>query len=167
MSSASVDSFTYAVPASFIVLFLSASLFQWEYQLAAFPLLLYLGFPVVIYLLSSLFTFLAHYSSCPTLRIGDVFLYTLPSMGLTWISLFVSYFTWPRIPIASAIAPLFLGQSTDVVRTPDKKECCGPQLTLQALEKKEPMVKGLAYGFYLFFSTLLGLLISIGFASAC
>jgi hypothetical protein len=88
-------------------------------------------------------------------------------MGLTWISLFVSYFTWPRIPIASAVAPLFLGQSTDVVRTPDSKACCGPQLTLQALEKKEPMVKGLAYGFYLFFSTLLGLLISIGFASAC
>jgi hypothetical protein len=40
-------------------------------------------------------------------------------------------------------------------------------MTIETIEKNEPMVKGFAHGFYLFFATLFGMLISIGFASIC
>jgi hypothetical protein len=48
-----------------------------------------------------------------------------------------------------------------------EKSCCAPSMTLETIEIRAPMVKGFAYGFYLFFSTVFGLLVSIGFATIC
>jgi len=40
-------------------------------------------------------------------------------------------------------------------------------MTLETIELQAPMVKGFAYGFYLFFATVFGVLVSSGFASLC
>lgn len=162
-----MDSFVYAIPISILVFFMVFMMFQWEYQLSYFSVLLYLGLPLMVYGLASLSTMMAHYSECSRMDAGQSFLHSLPSMGMTWIALGVSYFSWARIPIASAISPLFLGNTVDIVRTSNSSHGCPPPTTLETIENNVPMVKGFSYGFYLFFSTLFSMLLSIGFSSGC
>lgn len=152
-SLSSVDSITYAIPTAIVIFFLVFMVFQWEYMWSFFRIVLYLGIPFIVYLLTSVVTLLAQYSGCGTVRAGDVFFYSLPSAVFSWMALFLSYFSWCRIPIASVVAPLF-SQQTD-------------GQTLEMIELQAPMVKGFSYGFYLFFSTIFGLLVSIGFSSIC
>lgn len=166
-SFSSVDSINYAIPTAVIVFFMVFMLFQWENLWPFFNVVLYLGTPLFVYLLTCIVTLLAQYSGCGTIRMGDIFLQSIPSVGFTLLSLLISYFTWCRIPIASVVSPLFMDKTTDIVKTPDQKACCSPQITLEDMERNAPMVKGFAYGFYLFFSTVFGLIVSIGFASIC
>jgi hypothetical protein len=161
----SVDSMSYGVPTAIIVFFFIFMIFQWENTMPYFRILLYLGIPIIIYLITSVITLLAQYSGCNTIRIKDVFLYSAPSAVFTYIALFVSYFSFCRIPIASVIAPLFI--ETPPPDPSNPATCCGPKMTLETIERNQPMVKGFAHGFYLFFATLFGTLISIGFASIC
>lgn len=162
-SLSSVDSLTYAIPTAVLVFLVSFALFQWEYVWPFFRVVLWLGIPLMVYLLTSVTTLLAQYSGCGTVRMGDVFLYSLPSAVFSLVALLVSYFSWFRIPIASAVAPLFVDTSAPGAN----RGCCGPSMTLETMELQAPIVKGFSYGFYLFFSTIFGLLVSVGFAGIC
>jgi hypothetical protein len=161
-SVSSTDSLTYAIPTAVLVFLVSFALFQWEYVWPFFRVVLWLGIPLMVYLLTSVTTLLAQYSGCGTVRMGDVFLYSVPSAIFSLGALLVSYFSWFRIPIASAVAPLFMDTSPS-----GNRGCCGPSMTLETMELQAPMVKGFSYGFYLFFSTIFGLLVSVGFAGIC
>jgi hypothetical protein len=164
-SISSVDSISFAIPTSILIFFIIFMMFQWEYIWSFFRMILYLGIPILVYLLTSVVTLLAQYSGCGNVRVGDVFLYSLPSAVFSWMALFISYFSWCRIPIASVIAPLFIQDEKNGEN--GEKRCCAPSMTLETIEIRAPMVKGFAYGFYLFFSTVFGLLVSIGFATIC
>jgi hypothetical protein len=63
------------------------------------------------------------------------------------------------------VAPLFAPPPGGDEKEKDK--CCTPSLSLETIELQSPMVKGFAYGFYLFFATVFGVLVSAGFASSC
>lgn len=164
-SLSSVDSITFAIPTALLVFFVSFMLFQWEFIWPFFRIILYAGVPILVYLLTSIVTLLAQYSGCGTIRSGDVFFYSLPSVVFTWGALFLSYFSWCRIPMASVITPLFLQH--DHRQDNNGKACCASNQTLEEVERLAPMIKGFSYGFYLFFSTVFGLLVSIGFSSLC
>jgi hypothetical protein len=168
-SLSSVDSITFAVPTAILVFFVAFMLFQWEFLWPYFRVVLYLGVPLFIYAVTSVVTLLAQYSGCGVIKAGDVFLNSLPSVGLSWAALFLSYFSWCRIPIASVVAPLFLRNESGATEGAgtEGKACCAPRMTLETVELQAPMVKGFSYGFYLFFSTIFGLLISIGMSSVC
>ena len=159
----SVDSISYAVPTAICSFFAVFMIFSWENVWPMFRVILYLGIPVFVYLLTAIVTLLVQYSGCGTVHIGDVFLYSLPSMGFSFVSLLVSSFSWLRIPMASVVAPMFLPPP----ELGNKEKCCGPSMTLETIELQAPMVKGFAYGFYLFFATVFGVLVSSGFASLC
>lgn len=161
----SVDSMTYGIPTAIIVFLFVFMVFQWEFTMPSFRILLYVGIPVFIYLITAVVTLLAQYSGCSEIRIKDVFLYSVPSAVFSYIALLISYFSFCRIPVASVIAPLFI--STPPPDPSNPASCCTQRITLEAIERDQPMVKGFAHGFYLFFSTLFGLLISIGFSSIC
>ena len=164
-SLSTVDSITFAIPSAILVFFIVFLIFQWEYQWPFFRMVLYLGIPALVYLVTSIASLLAQYSGCGAVRAGDVFLYSLPNGICSLVAVFLSSFSWCRIPIASVVAPLFLrGQGSN---STSKEECCGPRMTLETVELQAPMVKGFAYGFYLFFATIFGLLVSVGFASLC
>lgn len=162
-SLSSVDSITFAIPTAIIVFFIAFMLFQWEFIWSFFNIVLYAGVPILVYLLTSIVTLLAQYSGCGTIRTGDVFFYSLPSIVFSWGALFLSYFSWCRIPMASVITPLFL--QNDPIK--GNKGCCSADRTLEDVERLAPMIKGFSYGFYLFFSTVFGLLVSIGFSTLC
>lgn len=159
----SVDTISYAVPTAICVFFASFMLFQMENVWPYFRVVLYLGLPALVYLLTSIVTLLIQYSGCGSVRVGDVFLYSTPSAVFTWIALFVSSFSICRLPMVSVIAPLFAPPPEG----DEKEKCCAPSPSLETIELQSPMVKGFAYGFYLFFSTVFGVLVSSGFASGC
>lgn len=163
-SLSSVDSLTYAIPTGIVVFLVSFALFQWEYLWPFFRIVLWLGIPLLIYVVTGVVTLLAQYSGCGSVRVGDVFLYSLPGAVFSWAALLLSSFSWLRIPIASAIGPLFVESAP---QGNSSKGCCGPSMTLETIELQAPMVKGFSYGFYLFFSTVFGLLVSIGFSGIC
>lgn len=161
----SVDSLTYGIPTAIIIFFFAFMIFQWEYTMPSFRILLYVGIPAIIYMITSIVTLLAQYSGCSAVRIGDAFLYSTPSVLFSYIALGISALSFCRIPIASVVAPLFIRSPSPDPSSPTT--CCGPNLTLEMVESQEPMIKGFAHGFYLFFASLFGLLVSIGFASIC
>jgi hypothetical protein len=162
----SIDSISYAIPTAICVFFIAFMIFSWEYLWPFFRVVLYLGIPALVYLLTAVVTLLAQYSGCGTVRVGDVFLYSLPSAGFSLVALLLSSFSWLRIPMASVVAPLF-APPPEPRKNTDHSSCCEPSPTLETIELQSPMVKGFSYGFYLFFSTIFGVLISIGFASLC
>ena len=104
----SVDSISYAVPTAICSFFAVFMIFSCENVWPMFRVILYVGIPVFVYLLTAIVTLLVQYSGCGTVHIGDVFLYSLPSMGFYFVSLLVSSFSWLRIPMASVVAPMFL-----------------------------------------------------------
>jgi len=161
----SADSLTYAIPTATLVFLISFALIQWENLWSFFGVVLWLGIPILVYLITSTITLLAQYSGCGTVRIGDVFMYSVPSILLSWAALMISSFSVFRIPIASAVAPLFM--DTPPPTSNSGTACCAPPMTLETIEGKAPIVKGFSYGFYLFFSTVYGILVSIGFAGIC
>lgn len=163
-SLSSVDSLTYAIPTGVVVFLVSFALFQWETLWSFFRIVLWLGIPILVYLITSVVTLLAQYSGCGTVRVGDVFLYSVPGAVFSWLALLLSSISWCRLPIASAVGPLFLDP---LPPSSSNRGCCAPSMTLETMELQAPMVKGFSYGFYLFFSTVFGLLVSIGFAGMC
>ena len=187
-----------------------------------FNYLLYGGLPILIYLLASIINILAQQLSSKSINVGRAFLGGLPTLGTVYLSLLLSYVSYARIPIVSAIAPLFLKTSVDVVANPIERlppsiarattpatinantnvnqpgsptkpsknpvpntitrnnsfvsiekhrggmlkskkskkyvggECCGPTMTLEDIENKNPFIMGLSYGFYMFFAVCFG-----------
>jgi hypothetical protein len=163
----------YATATSVIIVILVVILFRFMSQTNYFNVILYLGIPIIVYIFTSLVNIISQYSSCKTIDAGKAFLYGLPSIGLTLLGLLISYISWCRIPVVSVFAPLFVNKNDIIARnvvknnSSNSKMCCGSQLTLETAETASPSVKGIAYSFYLFFTTLFGIIIGNGFSAVC
>jgi hypothetical protein len=166
----STSSMVYAVPAAILIFFITLVIFQYKIGL-------YLGLPIIAFLVVSGINMFSQYSSCNKINAGNAFLYGLPTIALTYIALGISAISWCRMPVASVFAPFFTGKTVDVVSnssmnsvknsTSNSKECCTPKRTLENIENTFPVVKGLSHGFYLIFSTMFSIIIGNGFSSAC
>jgi len=143
----------------FFVAILVIILFNYQH-VPFFSGLLYIALPIFIYLLM---TFVI-YISKSGITIGNAFVSGLPTIGTTYLALFISYISYFRIPIASVFAPLFLDSSVNIVSQPQKGgakkqrggSCCSPTYSLEGVELQFPTIKGISYGFYLFFAICFG-----------
>jgi hypothetical protein len=143
-----------------------------------FDLSLYGGLPILIYVLMSIVL----YISKKDVDVKNALLSAVPTIGTTYLALFISYISYFRIPIASVFAPLFLGSAADIVpqstmHVPQslvplqttyirrgggkwKKQaggaCCSPTYSLEWVETQIPEIEGISYGFYLFFGICFG-----------
>jgi hypothetical protein len=144
----------------FFIAILVIILFNYQ-NVSFFNGILYGLLPIFIYLLTSFVIYL----SKSGITIGNAFLSGLPTIGTTYIALFISYISYFRIPIASVFAPLFLDSSANIVSQPIQKgggkkqrggSCCSPTYSLEGVELQFPSVKGISYGFYLFFAICFG-----------
>ena len=133
-----------------------------------FSAILYGALPLIIYVLM----FVVLYISKPGATAGNAFLSALPTVGTTYLALFISYISYLRIPIASVFAPLFLDTSANIVHAPPMEPsaqkgggrkqvkrggaCCSPSYSLEGVELQFPSIKGISYGFYLFFAICFG-----------
>jgi hypothetical protein len=152
------------------------------YKASYFNALLYGGLPIIIYVLM----FVVLYISKKNTNVKNAFLSAVPTIGTTYLALFISYISYFRIPVASVFAPLFLDSTANIVsqtmsdktstNTPNaslpltiskggshkkfKKQsggsCCNPTFSLDVVEEQFPTIKGISYGFYLFFAICFG-----------
>ena len=101
-----------AILGSFIVI-LVIILFNYH-QSSAFYFLLYGGLPIIIYILM----FVVLYISKKNVDVKNAFLSAVPTIGTTYLALFISYISFFRIPVASVFAPIFIGSTANIVSQP-------------------------------------------------
>jgi hypothetical protein len=101
-----------AILGGFIVI-LVIILFNY-YQSSAFYFLLYGGLPIIIYILM----FVVLYISKKNVNVKNAFLSAVPTIGTTYLALFISYISFFRIPVASVFAPMFIGSTANIVSQP-------------------------------------------------
>jgi hypothetical protein len=143
----------------FFIAILVIILFNYQ-NISFFNGILYGILPIFIYLLMSLVIYISKTGT----SMGKAFLSGLPTIGTTYLALFISYISYFRIPIASVFAPLFLDSSANIVSQPLQKggkrqkggSCCSPTYSLEGVELQFPSIKGISYGFYLFFAICFG-----------
>jgi len=110
---------------------------------------------------------IAQYMTCQSVDAGRALSGTIPSVGFGAVALFLASRPLCRTPIASVVAPLFLS-------SPPKK-CCTASMTLEEAETNVTssgfpigkMIKGLSYGFYLWFAVLFGIVQGTSTAVVC
>ena len=174
----SVDSLTTAFPVAILFAILSIIIFQFRDSISYFKILLWLGFPIFIFLIVSVVNIITQYITCRTINAGKAFLGGLPSIGTVLLGLGIASISYCRIPITSVFAPLIIGQTIDVtkdkstaninsLKNSNSKECCIPKLTLEAIEAKYPTIPGISYGFYIMFSVMFGVVIGTGLSTIC
>jgi hypothetical protein len=174
----SVDSLTVAFPVSLLFAILSIFIFQFRDSISYFNIILWLGLPIVTFLIVSVVNIITQYISCRTINAGKAFLGGLPSLGAILLGLGIASISYCRIPVTSVFAPLIIGQSIDVtkdkstaninsLKNSNSKECCIPKLTLEAIEAKYPTIPGISYGFYIMFSIMFGIVIGTGLSTIC
>jgi hypothetical protein len=163
------SSFTYAAPTGAIILIITIVIFMFLAPSPYFNYILYLGIPILVYISTVIVNIIGQQLSCNSIDVGKAFLYGLPSIGLTYLGLGVSYFSWCRMPVVSILSPLVMNENDNKMRnnSSNSKNCCGQRLTLERVEGTVPSVKGVAYGFYLFFTTMFGVIIGNGFSAVC
>jgi hypothetical protein len=160
-STVSVNALSVAVPSGIILFIITLFLFTSKDSIPYFTVILWLGIPIMGFLIASGMMMASQYMYCKHVDSGKAFMGAIPSLVAILIGLGVSSISFCRIPVASIIAPLYDTESKNAV------SCCKPPPSLESIEAKAPMVSGLAYGFYLFFSMLFGIVIGSGTAIVC
>lgn len=174
-----VSSLATAFPVAILFLLITVTLFQFRDSIQAFKLILWLGFPIITFIVAFGANMISQYISCKTTNAGKALLGGIPSLIAVLIGLGISSISYCRIPITSVFAPLMIGKPVDItknklnsgmnsLKNSNSKECCGVlKLTLDGVESQYPIVAGLSYGFYIMFSILFGMTIGNGIATVC
>ena len=173
-----VNSLATAFPVAILFLLITVTLFQFRDSIGAFKLVLWLGFPIITFIIAFGANMVSQYITCKTTNAGKALLGGIPSIIAVLIGLGISSISYCRIPVTSVFAPLIIGKSIDVTKNKApgsvnslknmiSKECCVPKLTLDNVESQYPIVAGLSYGFYIMFSILFGMVIGTGLSSIC
>ncbi len=176
-SKMNINSLSIAIPAGIFIFILVIMLFQFKNSIVYFNLILWIGFPVIGFLIASSINFGSQYMMCRTVNSKKAFLGAIPTFLAILIGLGISSIAWCRIPVVSVITPLFIDKSVDItnkmnnglnsIRNINSKECCLPKLSLEKIENNFPIISGFSYGFYLLFSMLFGTIIGTGISSIC
>jgi hypothetical protein len=172
-----VSSFAVSLPIGILFLVILIALFQFKQVIPSFNLVLWLGIPILGFLIVFGVNLTTQYSNCRKMDAGKAALGALPAVGTMLIGLLVSSFAICRTPVASVFTPLVIGESVDITRTKpasnanslkmsNSKECCS-KISLYGVESKFPIIQGISYGFYIMFSTFFGIVIGNGYATIC
>ena len=102
-------------------------LFNYQH-VSAFPILLYVCLPILIYVLM----FVVIYISKKNVDVKNAFLSAVPTIGTTYLGLFISYISYFRIPIASVFAPLFLDKAVNIIPHPISEKALSVPNALRA-----------------------------------
>lgn len=175
-NSQGVSSFLISLPIGILFFLIMIVLYQYKDILPVFMLFIWLGVPIMALLVVFFVNLATQYTSCGTTDPGKAVLGSLPSVGTVLLGLAISSFALCRIPIASVFAPLIIGDDIDVIsnksntntlKNSNSKGCCTQKLSIHSVESKHPIIQGISYGFYSFFSILFGITVGNGFATIC
>jgi hypothetical protein len=166
---------------SFAISFFSLFGFYYLFQLRDtqyFNVLLWVGVPLIAFILLFFTNLSSQLISCNQIDAGKALMGGIPVIGTLLLGLAVSSISYCRIPVASVVAPLFLGTSMDVVnakgntnvnsiKNSNSNKCCSPTVSLESIELKHPEIAELNRGFYLMFSILFGFVIGNNISTVC
>ena len=159
--SVSINAMSVAVPAGCVLFIITLFLFYAKDSIPFFNVILWAGLPIIAFLIATGMNMASQYMYCKNTDSGKAFMGAIPSMFAVFIGLGISSISFCRIPVVSIIAPFYTSD------TKSTSACCKPLPTLESIEANAPMVSGLAYGFYLFFSMLFGIVLGSGTAVVC
>ena len=134
-------------------------------------MMLWLGIPTMAYVITWLVMMGQQSSDCSGgVHAGKAAIGAIPTAAAVLLALGLSHVAFCRIPIASVFAPMFVDTKVNVLlqapptakNTAKNAACCSPMMSLEAIEKKFPMVSGVSYGFYVFFATMFGMVFGMG-----
>jgi hypothetical protein len=161
--SVSINALSVAVPAGCVLFIITLFLFYAKDSIPFFNIMLWTGLPIIAFLVASGMNMASQYMYCKHTDSGKAFMGAIPAIVAVLIGLAISSISFCRIPVVSIIAPFYKSESDNK----NSSACCKPPPSLESIEAKAPMVSGLAYGFYLFFSMLFGIVIGSETAVVC
>ena len=134
-------------------------IFFYSSNISSLYVALFVAIPLTGFILSALIQTQAQHQLCPRLH-GKTILYgALPTVITTLIGLGVAMIPYCRIPIASVVAPW--------MAPPPAAACCAPSPSLKEIEKANPQIMAVSFGFYTFFAMMFGVVLGSGISSAC
>ena len=156
-----------AVPAGFVVVMTVVLIFK--FNDISFPTyLLWIGIPVLCFILASLINFISQHVICDKIDAQKALLGGLPAVGTALVGLGLASISYCRIPVVSVFAPFYVNDTEENADGTDAaKKCCAPKLMLEKIEQENPGLKGISYAFYLFFSILFGVVVGNSMATVC
>ena len=157
----SINALSVAVPAGCFLFIITLFLFYTKDSIPFFNTILWAGLPIIAFLIAAGMNMTSQYMYCKNTDSGKAFMGAIPAIIAVFIGLAISSISFCRIPVVSIVAPFYTSD------TKNSSTCCKALPTLESIEAKAPMVSGLAYGFYLFFSMLFGIVIGNGTAVVC
>lgn len=165
----SVNTLAVAFPAGCILFIITLFLFYAKDSIPSFNTVLWVGLPIIAFLIATGMNMTSQYMFCKNTDSGKAFMGAIPALVAVLIGLGISSISFCRIPVASVIAPFYQLESNanQSSNSKNSSSCCKPPPSLESIEARAPMVSGLAYGFYLFFSMLFGIVIGSETAIVC
>jgi hypothetical protein len=175
---ANPDGTTMTMVLSGVTMFIITAFLFNNFNSPSFYVQLYLGIPIIAYVLSIIANTISRFSACGNLDM-KILSSGIPTIIATYIALGISFFDSCRTPIASVFAPFFVNSAKQAPNTnnvqpgapnlpnpPSSDSCCTKIITLQMVETN-PVAKGLSYAFYLFFAMLFGITAGSATATNC
>lgn len=172
-----VETFGISVPLGFIYGLLLMFLFMNKDSIPFFNLVLWLGFPIIAFLIAAVVNIINQYVTCKSVDSGKAFLGAVPSLISIYIAMGFGSISYCRIPVTSVFAPLLLDKQVDVlsndsispsgIKQAVRTYCCPSKMTLSQVEDAYPQLKGIAMGFYVLFGVLFGNVFGTGLSSVC
>lgn len=174
MSNPDTNSFWLSIPFGIFFAFLIIVLFTvkllplFYIDSYLFKIVLYIGMPIVAFIMASIVNIVSQLSNCKKIDAGKAFLGGIPSFITVLIALGISTIKIFRIPVASVFTPIIGDMTpTNSLKNSKSKECCNPQFSLTTIESHTPLIKGISYGFYSMFAIFYGIVIGNSYATIC
>lgn len=130
-------------------------LYLFKSNVPSFQMIVWIGFPILIYILSSCLNMMGQHLTCKSINAGKGFLTALTTLVSVYLFMLLSKIQFLRLPIGSIIAP-FVAPANEVCK-----------LSLKELEEKYPIVLSIATSYYVFWGVVFGQIITSGMSAAC
>ncbi len=185
-TSKSNSGFLYGSTISYAVAIVLVNILLYFYMnsIPFFNFIYWVLFPIVIYIGSMGISMLGQVSACGNMKPGQALLGGIPTVIGAYVGMALGQVKYFRLPVASAFSNLVTTKPYDLVLDSSEKltdtasvvtkACdnktnfvCKAQMGLLEAEKRAPMLKGIAIGYYMFFGILCGQVISSGLSQSC
>ncbi len=168
ITTSTMETFGISLPLGFVYGILLMILFMNKDSIPFFNAVLWIIFPVIVFLVGTVVNIINQYISCHTVHTGNALLGSIPSLISVLLAMGVGSISFCRIPVTSVFAPFLVGNNVNITSNGQSdKKCCPNTMSLSQVENSYPQLKGLAIGFYVIFGVLFGNVFGNGISSIC
>jgi hypothetical protein len=169
ITTSTIETFGISLPLGFVYAILLMILFMNKDNIPLFNGVLWIIFPIIVFLLGTVVNIINQYISCHTVHAGNALLGAIPSLISVLVAMGIGSISFCRIPAVTVFAPFLVGNNVNIISNNGQsdKKCCPNTMSLSQVENSYPQLKGLAIGFYVIFGVLFGNVFGTGLSSIC